>query len=107
MLEHVGDLRGSDARDGKRWKIVLREKVRTDGFVAVLSGAAKKLAEEKELVGVESVRGVSPKVAVVNSGELGDGNVVAGLFPGFADGGEARGFTGVGPTAGESPATVV
>jgi len=66
-----------------------------------------QFTEEKELVSVESVRRVSLEVAVVKSRKLGDANVVAGLFPGFARGGDAGRFTGIGPAARECPGAVV
>jgi len=66
-----------------------------------------QFTEEKKLVSVESVRRVSLEVAVVKSRKLGDANVVAGLFPGFARGGDAGRFTGIGPAARECPGAVV
>ena len=107
MFKHMGDLRWSDAGKRERRKFVLRKKLGAGGFMAVLSRTTLEFTEEKKFVGVKGMRRVSLEVAVVKRRKLGDANVVAGLFPGFADGGEARGFTGVGPTAGESPATVV
>lgn len=102
----MGDLRVGDARKGEWRKLVFSEKASIGGFVAVFSGAAAELAHEEEFVGVESVRWVTLKVPVVKRGKLGDGNVVAGLFPGLAGSGEARRFTGIGPAAGERPAAV-
>ena len=106
VLEHVSDLRGSDAGKGKWWKPVFGKKLGAGGFMAVLSRATLKFAEEKELVSVESVGRVPVKVTVVERCELGDANVVAGFFPGLARGGDAGRLTHIGPAARERPAPV-
>jgi len=66
-----------------------------------------QFAEEKKLVSVESVRRVSLDVAIVKGCKLGDADLVAGLFPGFARGGDARRFTSIGPAARECPGAVL
>ena len=107
MFEHMGDLRWSDAGKRERRKFVLRKKLGASGFMAVLSRTTLEFTEEEKFVGVKGMRRVPMEVAVVKRRKLGDANVVAGLFSGFACGGEARRFTDIGPAAGEGPAAVV
>src|SRR6516162_4451801 len=106
VLEHVSDLRGSNAGKGEWWKPVFGKKLGAGGFMAVLSRATLEFAEEKELVSVESVGRVPVKVTVVERCKLADANVVAGFFPGLARGGDAGRLTHIGPAARERPATV-
>ena len=40
MIEHVGNLGGSDAVEGKKWEIVFGEELSVGGFVAVQGSAA-------------------------------------------------------------------
>lgn len=100
MFEHMGDLRRSDAGKRERRKFVLRKKLGAGGFMALLSRTTLEFTEEEKFVGVKGMRRVALEVAVVKRRKLSDANVVAGLFSGFACGGEARRFTDIGPAAG-------
>ena len=107
MLELMSDLARSDARKGKRGKLIFGEELGIGGFVAVLRRAAAEFAEEEELIGMEGVRGMALQVAIEEGGELGDADLVAGFLLGFAGCGDGRRLADVGPTAGESPGAIL
>ena len=106
VFEHEGDLWGSDAHEGKRREIVFGEEGGAGSFVAVLRAATSDFGEEKKLVGVKGVGRMAMKIAIVDRGEFGDADVVAGFLASFAGGGDGRRLTHIGPATGESPAAI-
>lgn len=107
MLEHVGDLARGDARERERREMIFGEELGASGFGAVLRGAATKISEEEDFVGVEGVRGMALLVAIEKGGKLGDADFIAGFFADFASSGDGGRLAHVGPAAGKSPAAVL
>jgi hypothetical protein len=107
MLEHVGDLRWSDARQGKRRETILSEELGVGGFVTILRRAATNFREEEKFVGMEDVGRMAVKVAVKDGSEFGDADFVAGFFASLACSSSAGSFADVSPTAGKCPEPVL
>ncbi len=107
VLEDVGDLLGSDATERERREMIFGEELGIRGFVAVLGSTADEFGEEKDFVGMKGVGRMAVQIAVEEGDKLGDADVVAGFFAGFAGGGDGGRLTDIGPTAGEGPATVL
>lgn len=107
VLEHVRDLRGHDAAEGKWGKPIGSEELSTGGFVAVARGAAEQFRKKENLVGVEGVRGMAVQFPVIEGGEFGDTDFVAGFFANLASRSEGGGLAHIGPAAGECPETVI
>ena len=107
VVEEVSNLRGRDATEGKWGKMVFGEKLGVGSLVAVLRRATYEFGEKKKFVGMKEVGRMAVEVAVKDGCEFADANLIAGLFAGFTDGSEGRGFTHIGPASGEGPATVL
>ena len=107
VVEHQGDLDRSDTDERERGKICFGKEGGVSSFVAVLRAATGDFGEEEKFVGVEGEWRMAVEVAVVDGGEFGDADVVAGFFANFAGGGDGRRLTDIGPTAGKSPTAIL
>jgi len=106
VFEEVGDLGGGDANEREWGEMVFGKELCISGFVGVFRGSTNDLGKEEKLVGVEGVGRMAVKIAIKDGGELGDANLIAGFFAGFASGGDRWRLADIGPTAGEGPAAV-
>jgi hypothetical protein len=77
--------------------------------VSLLSWGATTghFGEEEQFVGVEGEGRMAVEIAVVDSSEFDDADLIAGFFANFAGGGDGREITDIGPATRKGPATIL